>query len=117
MADKKPTAPAQDVTKDWQASQSQKSSAGNFRLFAAIAWIIAIAGECYGVWLIYHRAFDQGGQPLLLGLLIGIAVFAIAGNLFWKAANRPVPPTPRASSSRISSARSSASSPSCHSSS
>ncbi|MBN9304749.1 MAG: hypothetical protein BGO82_11425 [Devosia sp. 67-54] len=91
MADKKPTAPAQDVTKDWQASQSQKSSAGNFRLFAAIAWIIAIAGECYGVWLIYHRAFDQGGQPLLLGLLIGIAVFAIAGNLFWKAANRRDP--------------------------
>ncbi len=91
MADKKPTAPERDVTKDWQATQGQKSAAGNFRLFAVIAWIIAIAGEAYGVWLIYHHAFDQGGQPLLLGLLIGIAVFAIAGNLLWKAANRRDP--------------------------
>ena len=91
MADKKPTSPPADVTKDWQASQGQKSSATNLRIFAAIAWIIAIGGELYGVWLIYHHAFDQGGQPLLLGLLIGIAVFAIAGNLLWKAANRHDP--------------------------
>ena len=93
MADKKPTAspPDRDVTKDWQATQGQKSAAGNFRLFAIIAWIIAIAGEAYGAWLVLHHAFDQGGQPLILGLLIGIAVFAIAGNLFWKAANRRDP--------------------------
>ena len=53
MADKKPTPPADDVTKDWQATQGQKSSATNLRLFAAIAWIIAIGGEIYGVWLVY----------------------------------------------------------------
>jgi hypothetical protein len=92
MADKKPAPPTTDVTKDWQASQGQKSSASNLRLFAAIAWIIAIAGEAYGAWLVYFQhAFTQGGQPLLLGILIGIAVFAIAGNLLWKAANRQDP--------------------------
>ncbi|MEP7240007.1 MAG: hypothetical protein ABI697_03890 [Devosia sp.] len=92
MADKKPTTPPADVTKDWQASQGQKSSASNFRMFAIIAWIIAIAGEIYGGWMVYFQhAFNQGGQTLLLGILIGIAVFAIAGNLFWKAANRRDP--------------------------
>jgi hypothetical protein len=30
-------------------------------------------------------------MPLLVGLLVGIAVFAIAGNLLWKAANRHDP--------------------------
>ncbi len=29
--------------------------------------------------------------PLLIGLLVGIAIFAIAGNLLWKAANRHDP--------------------------
>ncbi|MEO8757360.1 MAG: hypothetical protein ABI398_06380, partial [Devosia sp.] len=91
MADKKPTTPPADVTKDWKATQGQSSSAGSLRLFAALAWIIAIGGEIYGVWLVYHHAFDTGGQPLLLGILIGIAVFAIAGNLLWKAANRRDP--------------------------
>ena len=42
MADKKPTSPPADVTKDWQATQGQKSSATNLRIFAAIAWIIEV---------------------------------------------------------------------------
>jgi hypothetical protein len=94
MADKKPTAaPAStaDVTKDWQATQGQKSSATRLRIFAAIAWIIAIAGEAYGVWLFYQHSFDNGNMPLLIGILVGIAIFAIAGNLLWKAANRRDP--------------------------
>ena len=36
--------PATDVTKDWQASQGQKSGATRLRLFAALSWIIAIGG-------------------------------------------------------------------------
>ena len=94
MADKKPAAPAAsttDVTKDWQASQGQKSTATRLRIFAWIAWIIAIAGEAYGVWQFYQHAFDNGNMPLLIGLLVGIAIFAIAGNLLWKAANRNDP--------------------------
>lgn len=94
MADKKPTASTTsttDVTKDWQATQGQKSSATRLRLFAWIAWIIAIAGEAAGVWLFYQHKFDNGNMPLLIGILVGIAIFAIAGNLFWKAANRNDP--------------------------
>jgi hypothetical protein len=90
MTDKKPAA-GSDVTRDWAASQDQKSSASRLRLFAAIAWAIAIAGEIYGIVLLYRHKFDHGNLPLLIGLLIGIAIFAIAGNLLWKAANQRDP--------------------------
>ena len=88
MADNKPTT---DVTKDWQASQGQKSGATRLRLFAALSWIVAIGGEIAGIVLLYRHKFDQGNLPLLIGILVGIAIFAIAGSLLWKAANRKDP--------------------------
>lgn len=86
MTDNKP-----DVAKDWQATQGQKSSATRLRLFAALAWLIAIGGEIYGFILVRQHKFDHGNLPLLIGILVGIAIFAIAGNLLWKAANRHDP--------------------------
>ena len=44
MSDDKPAAEA-DVTKDWQATQGQESAARRLRIFAAVAWIVAIGGE------------------------------------------------------------------------
>ena len=90
MPDAKPAAEA-DVTKAWQATQGQKSSATRLRLFAALAWLIAIAGEIVGVVLLFRQTFDHGNLALLIGILVGIAVFAIAGSLMWKAANRHDP--------------------------
>ncbi len=86
MTDKKP-----DVTKDWQASQGQQSSASRLRLFAWLAWIVAIGAEIVAVYFLLHHKFDNGNLPLLVGFLIGIAVFAIAGSLMWKAAYRNDP--------------------------
>ena len=43
MADNKPTDEV-DVTKEWRATQGQKSAATRLRIFAAIAWVIAISG-------------------------------------------------------------------------
>ncbi|TWI29764.1 hypothetical protein [Mesorhizobium tianshanense] len=48
MTDNKPTT---DVTKDWQATQGQKSGATRLRLFAALSWIVAIGGEIAGIVL------------------------------------------------------------------
>jgi hypothetical protein len=91
MADNK-QAPQRDVTKDWQASQGQQSSAKRLRIFAWLCWLIAIAGEAAGAYLLLiKRMFDNGNLPLLIGLLVGIAVFAIAGSMLWKAANRHDP--------------------------
>ncbi|MES0007250.1 hypothetical protein NKJ64_19070 [Mesorhizobium sp. M0062] len=88
MTDNKPTV---DVTKDWQATQGQKSGATRLRLFAVLSWVIAIGGEIAGIVLLYKHKFDQGNLPLLIGILVGIAIFAIVGSLLWKAANRKDP--------------------------
>lgn len=90
MVDNKPTEDV-DVTKAWRATQGQKSSATRLRLFAAIAWAVAICGEIAGIVLLFRHKFDHGNMPLLIGILVGIAIFAVAGSLMWKAANRSDP--------------------------
>ena len=86
MSDNKP-----DVTKAWAANQGQKSAAKRLRIFAVLSWIIAIGGEGAGIYLLKQHKFDNGNLPLLIGILVAIAVFAIAGSMLWKAANRHDP--------------------------
>ncbi len=90
MADNKPTDDV-DVTKAWRASQGQESAAKRLRIFAALAWVVAIGGEIAGIVFLKQGKFDHGNLPLLIGLLVGIAVFAVAGSLLWKAANKQDP--------------------------
>jgi len=80
-----------DVTKEWRATQGQKSSATRLRLFAAICWVIAIGTEIAGFVMLRQHKFDHGNLGLLIGLLVVIAVFAIGGSLMWKAANKHDP--------------------------
>lgn len=80
-----------DVTKAWAATQDQKAKATRLRIFAVIAWVIAIGGEIAGIVMLLKGMFDQGNLVILIGLLVGIAVFAIAGSLMWKAANKHDP--------------------------
>ena len=90
MSDNRPTDEV-DVTKEWRATHGQKSAATRLRIFAAIAWLIAIGTEIAGVVMLRQHKFDHGNLALLIGLLVVIAVFAIAGSLMWKAANRHDP--------------------------
>ena len=90
MADDKPTAEV-DVTKEWRASQAQKGAATRLRIFAAIGWAVAIVTEIVGIVMLRNHRFDHGNLPLLIGLLVVIAVCAIAGSLLWKAANKQDP--------------------------
>ena len=80
-----------DVTKEWRATHGQESAATRLRIFAAIAWLIAIGTEVAGVVMLRQHKFDHGNLSLLISLLVVIAVFAIAGNLMWKAANKQDP--------------------------
>jgi hypothetical protein len=80
-----------DVTREWRATHGQKSAATRLRIFAAIAWVVAIGAEIAGVVLLLQHKFDHGNLPLLIGLLVVIAIFAIGGNLMWKAANKNDP--------------------------
>src|SRR6476469_3882707 len=88
MSDNKPEV---DVTKEWRATHGQKSAATRLRIFAAIAWLIAIGTEIAGIVLLRQHKFDHGNLGLLIGLLVVIAVFAIGGSLMWKAANKQDP--------------------------
>ena len=90
MPDDKPAGGA-DVTKDWRATHDQAASARRLRILAVLSWIVAIGGEVAGIVLLYRHTFDHGNLALLIGLLVGIAIFAIAGSLMWKAANRQDP--------------------------
>ena len=90
MPDNEP-APEVDVTKAWAATQGQKGAAKRLRIYALLAWVVAIGGEIAGIVMLKQGKFDQGNLALLIGLLVGIAIFAIAGSLMWKAANRHDP--------------------------
>ncbi len=96
MSDNKPTEKG-DVTKAWAATQDQKGASRRLRIFALLSWAVAIGGEIAGIYMLVKlRMFDAasgGNLPLLIGLLVGIAVFAIAGSMLWKAANRHSPAT------------------------
>jgi hypothetical protein len=90
MPDDKPAAET-DVTKAWAATQGQKGAAKSLRIYAALAWVVAIGTEIAGIVMLKQHKFDHGNMALLIGLLVVIAVFAIGGNLMWKKANRHDP--------------------------
>ncbi len=90
MADNEPT-PEVDITKAWAATQGQTSAAKRLRIFAILAWIVAIGTEIAGIVMLKKHMFDHGNLALLIGLLVVIAVFAIAGSMMWKAANKHDP--------------------------
>lgn len=90
MPDNKP-ADDVDVTREWRATHGQESAAKRLRIFAALSWIVAIGGEIAGIVLLYQHKFDHGNLALLIGLLVGIAIFAVAGSFMWKAANKHDP--------------------------
>ena len=90
MPDNEPAAPV-DVTKAWAATQGQEAAAKRLRIFAALAWVVAIGTEIAGIVFLKKGTFDHGNLALLIGLLVVIAVFAIGGSLMWKAANKHDP--------------------------
>lgn len=90
MSDNEPTEKI-DVTQAWQASQGQKGSAKKLRIFAALSWVVAIGTEIAGIVMLKKGTFNEGNLALLIGILVAIAVFAIAGSLLWKAANKHDP--------------------------
>ena len=59
MPDNKP-AEEVDVTKEWRATHGQKSAATRLRIFAAIAWVVAIGGEIAGIVMLRQHKFDHG---------------------------------------------------------
>ena len=91
--DKPAAAPAEpvDITKAWAATQDQKGSAKKLRIYAALAWVVAIGTEIGAIVMLKQQKFASGNLALLIGLLVVIAAFAIGGSVMWKMANKHDP--------------------------
>lgn len=75
--------------KTFEASPEAKAKAGQFRLFAILAWVIAIAGEVFAILKLIH---NETLVWLIVAIVI-ILILAIVGNLLWKKANHLDPPS------------------------
>jgi hypothetical protein len=70
--------------KVFEASAESKAQAKQLRLFAMLAWLIAIAGEVFAILKLLHN-------NTLVGLIVAIVIIlalAITGSTLWKKANR-----------------------------
>lgn len=70
--------------KVFEASAESKGTAKQLRLFAFLAWIVAIAGEIFAILKLLHN-------EMLVWLIVAIViilVLSITGSLLWKKANR-----------------------------
>lgn len=66
------------------ASDEAKGKAKQLRLFAFLAWIIAIAAEVFAIL----KLINDDMLVWLIVTIVGILGLAITGNLLWKKANR-----------------------------
>ena len=70
--------------KTFEASPEARSKAKQLRIFAMIAWIIAIAGQAYAI---FNLLSDDKMTWLIVAIVV-ILVLAITGSMLWKKANR-----------------------------
>lgn len=70
--------------KQFVASDEAKGHAKQLRLFAIIAWIIAIGGEVFAILKLIHNET----LTWLIVAIVVILVLSVTGSMLWKKANR-----------------------------
>lgn len=70
--------------KIFEASPEAKGKAKQLRLFAFLAWLIAIAGEIYAIL----QLLENDKMVWLIVAIVVILILAITGSVLWKKANR-----------------------------
>lgn len=68
----------------FQASSESKGKAKQLRLFAMLAWIIAIAGQIFAIF----KLISNETLTWLIVAIVVILALSITGSLLWKKANR-----------------------------
>lgn len=71
-------------TKVFVASPEAKGKAKQLRIFAVIAWVLAMAGQVYAI---FNLISDETLVWLIVGIVV-ILILAITGSTLWKKANR-----------------------------
>jgi uncharacterized protein with PQ loop repeat len=75
---------AEHSGKIFEASPESKAKAKQLRLFAFLAWILAMAGQIFAIF----RLLSDETLVYLIVAIIVILALAITGSLLWKKANR-----------------------------
>lgn len=83
----------EDRPAGWKPTPEAKGKAIQFRIFAAILWVLAIGLEAFAIFWILKPGLDEVAFPdsslyWLIGLLVVIGLLAWGGSFFWKKANR-----------------------------
>ncbi len=66
------------------ASPEAKSKALRLRIFAFLAWILAMAGQVYAIF----NLISNDKMMWLIGAIVVILALAVLGNFLWKKSNR-----------------------------
>lgn len=88
MSDKKITKVTEPVSQQkttFVASAENKGKAKQLRLFALLAWAVAIGAEVFAIVLLRQPPVNM---VWLVGLIVLALVLAITGSMLWKKANR-----------------------------
>jgi hypothetical protein len=70
----------------FEASAESKGKATQLRVFAFLAWVVAIGIQLYAIFSVLPKASES--MILLIGLIVGILILVFAGSTLWKKANR-----------------------------
>lgn len=66
------------------ANEESKAQAKQLRLFAILAWVVAIAGEIFAIFKLIHN----NTLVWLIVAIVVILILAVTGSMLWKKANR-----------------------------
>ncbi len=83
--DGKASVPPSGKTTKFVASDESKAKARNFRIIAAVAWIVAIAFEIIAIVQLRNVPVNT---TILIVLIVAALIFAVTGSMLWKKANR-----------------------------
>ena len=69
-----------------------KASAGKFRMYGVLLWVLAIVAELAAMFILFKKDpeidLSTGSRIALIAILVVDLVLLIAGSAFWKKANR-----------------------------
>lgn len=91
---------AKESGQEWTPTAEAKGSATGLRVGAWVFWALALVGEGLAIyWLLWLEPFKPTAEApwyrdssialyVLIGMLVGIGLLAVAGSQLWKKANR-----------------------------